>query len=277
MPALARRVLWLHGMVTRVRSLGWMVVLGAMAASGCVGSDDLYGDGDGDGTPYSALAVDELTIRGHVCPTRGEIAGRNIPADNLYYITTFGGGRDNQPMACGTYADGRWLYIADSWRFGCRARVRVTHPQTGRWCVAEVADVGPNICVERAAGKPIIDASPVITRELFGRSSAGWSDRMVVHTTVVPRSTPLGCGSGTPPPAGTQPQPPAQPPPSTPPASTATCFSGTYNRSMAFGTCLQSRFDDLWYQCTAIGWVQSSSIAGQRRGTVGSCTQYLPR
>jgi hypothetical protein len=46
-----------------------------------------------------------------------------------------------------------------------------------------------------------------------------------------------------------------------------TCFSGTYNRAMAFGTCLQSRFDDLWYQCTSIGWVQSgNNIASSRRG-----------
>ena len=249
-----------------------MMAMGAWA-TGCVGADE-YGDGDGDGTPYSALAVDALTIRGHVCPTRGEIAGRNIPADNLYYITTFGGPGDQQRMACGSYADGRWLYIADSWRFGCRARVRVTNPVTGRWCVAEVADVGPNICVERAAGKPVIDASPVITRELFGRSSAGWSDRVVVHTDVVARSTPLGCGSGTPPPAGSTP-PPATPP--TPSNPSVTCFSGTYNRAMAFGTCLQSRFDDLWYQCTSIGWVQSGTIASQRRGTAGACTQYLPR
>jgi hypothetical protein len=106
-------------------------------------------------------------------PQRGEIAGRNIPPDNVYYITTFGEGPDNQTMACGAYADGTWLYIADSWRFGCGAKVKLTNPRNGRWCVTQVADVGPNICVERAAGRPIIDASPVITRELFGRSSAG--------------------------------------------------------------------------------------------------------
>ncbi len=40
---------------------------------------------------------------------------------------------------------------------------------------------------------------------------------------------------------------------------------------------VQSRFDDLWYQCTSIGWVQSGTIASQRRGTAGACTQYLPR
>ncbi len=264
-------------MDTRTRWLGAVLVVLGLAGAGCVGSDELYGDGDGEGTPYSALAVDALTIRGHVCPTRGEIAGRNIPADNLYYITTFGGGSDAQPMACGPRADGRWLYIADSWRFGCRARVRVTNPQTGRWCVAEVADVGPNICVERAAGKAIIDASPVITRELFGRGAVGWSDRVVVRTEVVARSTPMGCGSGTPPPATPPTPPPATPPPARPPASTATCFSGTYNRAMAFGTCLQSRFDDLWYQCTSVGWVQSSTIVSQRRGSAGACTQYIPR
>ncbi|MBL8600376.1 MAG: hypothetical protein JNK72_00485 [Myxococcales bacterium] len=255
-------------------TLGSAVVTMAALLTGCVGAaDDVYGDGDGEGAPVSAQAVGELTVGGYYCPTRGEIAGRDLPSDNNYYVTTFGGPGDAQRTACGGYANGRSLYIAGSWRFGCGARVRVTNPRTGRWCVAEVNDVGPNICVERAARKPIIDASPVVTRELFGVSSAGWSDRILVNAVAVNRATPLGCGSGTPPSA-----------PSTgstgstgSSSSSATCFSGTLNRTMPYATCLQSRFDNLWYQCTSIGWIQSSAIASQRRGSAGACSQYLPR
>ncbi len=257
---------------TITRSLPLALVTVAMVA-GCYSPEDYGGEGggEGEGTPVSAVQVGELVVGGHQCPTRGEIAVRTIPSDNMYYVTTFGGGRDNQRMACGTFADARWLYMAGSWRFGCGARVRVTNPNSGRWCVTEVADVGPNICVERAARKAIVDVSPVVTRELFNRTGVGWSDRVLVRAEMVPRSTQLGCGNGTPP------QAPAPTP--TPGGNTSggtSCFSGTYGRSMALATCLQSRFDNLWYQCTSIGWLQGGSIASTRRGAAGSCSAYLP-
>ena len=154
--------------MTKRGALGFGVFVMA-ALSGCYGADTA----DEEGAPYSATLVSDLTVGGYRCPSSGEIAGRTRPADNMYYLTTFGGGSDNQRMACFGSADGRWMYIADSWRFGCRSRVKLTNPRTGRWCVAQVADVGPNICVERAAGKAIIDASPVIARELYGIGSAG--------------------------------------------------------------------------------------------------------
>ncbi|MBP6832099.1 MAG: hypothetical protein KA978_15035 [Deltaproteobacteria bacterium] len=238
----------------------------AMVA-GCYGSEDALseGEGEGEGAGVSATVVSELTVGGHYCPTRGEIAGRTIPSDNTYYITSFGGGVDTQRMACTGVADGRWMYIADSWRFGCRARVRVTNPRTGRWCVAQVADVGPNICVERAAGRPIIDASPVITRELFGRGSAGWSDRIAVRAELVPTTTPLGCADGTAAPSMT----PAMT------APVASCFSGTYGREMAGRTCLQSRFDSEWYQCTGRGWALDRGIPSRRSGPAGACSAMI--
>jgi len=60
----------------------------------------------------------------------------------------------------------------------------------------------------------------------------------------------------------------------TPPAG---CHSSTLNRTMGVGTCLQSRFDSLWYQCSTIGWMQNSAIPSTRRGYAGACTQYVPR
>ena len=147
-----------------LKPLIWLSLSSLVWVTGCYGSDDALTEAEGSGAGVSSTVVSELTVGGHYCPTRGEIAGRTIPSDNTYFITSFGGGVDTQRMACTGIADGRWMYIADSWRFGCRARVRVTNPRTGRWCIAQVADVGPNICVEQAAGRPIIDASPVITR-----------------------------------------------------------------------------------------------------------------
>ncbi len=235
-----------------------------VVASGvaCVGADEA----DQEAAPYSATLVSNLTVGGYRCPTSGEIAGRDIPSDNLYYITTFGGGRDNQRMACFGYADGRWLYIADSWRFGCRSRVKITNPRTGRWCVTQVADVGPNICVERAARKPIIDASPVVTRELFGIGSAGWSDRVVVRAERVDASTPVGCGGATGP----------APTPTPGPDGGTTCYSTTWGRDMPVGACVQSRSDSIWYQCTNRGWTAASTIVSGRTGPAGTCRTYVP-
>lgn len=133
-----------------------------------------------------------LIVGGHPCPTSGEIAGRDIPADGRYYLTTFGGGADTQSMSCGGIADGTWYYLADSWRFGCGTKIQITNPTNGRSCVAQVADVGPNICVEQAAGLPVIDASPLVSRLLFGGDSSGWADRRLVIANRVDPSTPLG-------------------------------------------------------------------------------------
>jgi hypothetical protein len=58
--------------------------------------------------------------------------------------------------------------------------------------VVQVADTGPDSCVEHVAGKRIIDASPVVAYDLFAVSCLGWSDARTVQATVVPSSTPLG-------------------------------------------------------------------------------------
>ena len=259
--------------------LNRLLATGLMAATvlaGCMANDASSGDPSGDGV--SSQLTGALTVGGYYCPQRGEIAGRTIPSDETFYMTTFGGGPDTGHMACGGIADGRWMYIADSWRYGCGAHVKITNPRTGRWCVAQVADVGPNICVEHAAGRPIIDASPVISRELFGTSGAGWSDHTTVRAELVAGSTPLGCGSGSTAPAppahgggtvsgsgGTGPTPPDSP--------GSGCFSATLGRHVPGATCLQSRLDGAWYQCTSIGWVPNTHIPTAHSGDAGSCTE----
>lgn len=244
-----------------MKTRGWGAGFGVWATLAAIGcgapTDEDYGT--------SSQLVADLTVGGYYCPQRGEIAGRNIPPDNVYYATSFGIGPDNGPMACGGYADGRWLYIADSWRFGCGARVKLTNPRNGRWCVAQVADVGPNICVERAAGRPIIDASPVVTRELYGRTGVGWSDRVPIVAERVAAGTPLGCGG----PADSTAPPSASNP--------TRCYSGTLGREVDALTCIESRLDGLWYQCVSGSWRHDANIPSARRGPGGACSPYIPR
>lgn len=137
------------------------------------------------------------TVGGYDC-SAGR-ASATIPPDNLYFLTTFGGGSESQSMSCPNMppADGTWYYAADRSRFGCGARILISNPANGRSVVAIVADYGPNICVEQAAGKPVLDASPMVSRHLFGSDSSGWSSRNLVQVTVVDPSTPLGPTSST--------------------------------------------------------------------------------
>lgn len=158
-----------------------------------------------------------LTVGGCTCPTSGScsaVSYSDIPADNQYYVTTFGGGSDTQGMACGGTADGTWAYVADSARFGCGALLVIS--AGGKQCVAKVADCGPNRCVEDAASYsgcsshfPIIDASPLITKYLLGLSGVGWSDKEIVTATLAPAGSSIGCPGvvPTPPPADTGPPP----------------------------------------------------------------------
>lgn len=142
-----------------------------------------------------------LTVGGCYCPTSGtcsSLSYSDIPSNGLYYVTTFGGGTDTQSMSCGGTADGTWAYIANSARFGCGARVKIE--ANGKACIAKVADCGPNRCVEQAAcycgcggHKPIIDASPYITKYLLGLSGVGWSDKKTVKATKISSTAHIGC------------------------------------------------------------------------------------
>ncbi|HEX4515892.1 MAG TPA: hypothetical protein VH054_20225 [Polyangiaceae bacterium] len=185
-------------------------------------------------------------------------ASSTEPADGEYYLTSFGFTSDDDGiMSCGEYTkDGSWYYAASRQRFGCGSRIQIE--ANGKCVVAETDDYGPDVCVENAAGRPIIDASPLVSEALFGTKSAGWSDRYAIRVTQVDGSTPLGlCSSNTPPP----------PPPS------VTCYSHTLDQDEPEGACVQSVSDDVWYQCTASGWV--SGVDGDN-GPIGPCTADYP-
>lgn len=173
-------------------------------------------------------------------------ASSSVPTDDRYVITTFGGAGDTQPMSCGGRADGTWYYAASRQRYGCGSRVAIR--ANGKCVVAQTDDYGPDVCVERAANMPIIDVSPKVTRELFGTSSAGWSDHMVVTVEEVSTSTPLGpCTDAPPPPPGDD---------------GAACPSATMGRDMPDGTCVQAAGDGHWYECVDGTWSSRSSSAG---------------
>ncbi|HEU0035126.1 MAG TPA: hypothetical protein VFQ53_31085 [Kofleriaceae bacterium] len=168
-------------------------------------------------------------------------ASSTVPADGRY-VVTFGGPGDHQPMSCGGYADGTGWYAASRQRYGCGAKLRIE--ANGKCVVASALDYGPDVCVERAAGMPIMDVSPRVTRELFGIAGAGWSDHITVSVTEVAAATPLGPCVSEPPPAG------------------ATCSSATLGRDVEDGTCVQASSDALWYECSGGNWVQRADSTG---------------
>lgn len=172
----------------------------------------------------------------------GGRASSLIPASGDYYLTSFGNSpSDDGLMSCGQRTrHGSWYYAASRQRYGCGAHIKIE--ANGKCVVAETDDYGPDVCVENAAGRPIIDASPLVSEQLFGASSAGWSDRFPIHVTLMAKSTPLGpCGGGGPP-----------PPPPPPPHQ---CYSATLGRWVDAGTCVQSRADGNWYTCEAGAWI----------------------
>ena len=106
-------------------------------------------------------------------------------------LTSFGFGADAGKMSCGSDTKhGTWYYAASRQRYGCGAHIQIEG--NGNCVVAQTDDYGPDACVERAAGAPIIDASPLVSEHLFGTRSAGWSDHFKIKVTPVPASTPLG-------------------------------------------------------------------------------------
>ncbi len=164
-------------------------------------------------------------------------ASASIPSDATYVITTFGGGGDTQPMSCGGRADGTWYYAASRQRYGCGSRVEIR--ANGKCVVAQTDDYGPDVCVENAAGRPIMDVSPAVARALFGTSGFGWSDHQTVTVEEVSVSTPLGpCAASPPPPAEEE----------------TVCFSSTLDREVAEDTCVQAASDGAWYRCRSGAW-----------------------
>jgi hypothetical protein len=118
-------------------------------------------------------------------------ASSTIPSSGEYELTSFGGPGESGIMSCGDYTkDGSWYYAASRQRYGCGAHIQIS--ANGKCVVAQTDDYGPDVCVEAAAGKPIIDASPLVSKYLFDTDSAGWSDHLGITVTEVDKSTPLG-------------------------------------------------------------------------------------
>ena len=140
------------------------------------------------------------------CESCYDILCCELPPDNLFYLTQFDGG---EGMACGGHADGTWYYSTSWVRWHCGAKLRVRNPETNRCVIVEVADAGPADWVEERAGRPLLDASPLVCSELFGVGSCGWSDRFSVEVTEVADDTPAGPADCD----GSPPMPPEPPPP----------------------------------------------------------------
>jgi hypothetical protein len=163
----------------RPRAIAISSIILALVTTGCASKSD----GSEEGT--SASQSDEA-LRG--C---GGHASSSKPASGEYYLTSFGAGADSGTMSCGeSTRHGAWYYAASRQRFGCGAHIEIT--AHGKCVVAQTDDYGPDVCVESAAGRPILDASPLVSEHLFGSRSAGWSDHFLIHVVEVPRSTPLG-------------------------------------------------------------------------------------
>ncbi len=149
----------------------------------------------------SVAQVSSPTVGGCTCVGSGtcaQLTYSDIPADSVYYVTTFGGGADTQTMSCGGTADATWAYAADRSRFGCGTKLLVQ--AGGKQCVVQVADCGPNRCVEQAACScscgghhPVLDVSPFVTQYLLGTSAVGWSEHKAVTADVIDSTSTIGC------------------------------------------------------------------------------------
>lgn len=218
-----------------MRPISYFLVL-ALLPSCMVGEDEAW-----NATPGASVGT---TARG-LKNCKGK-ASTSIPADGRYVITTFGGPGDHQAMSCGGFAAGNTWYAASRQRYGCGAKLKIE--ANGKCAVVTALDYGPDVCVENAAGAPIIDVSPLVGKELFGEAGLGYSDQKRVTVTEVDASTPVGtCVVGM---------------PTEPPPSATTCMSTTLDREVETGTCVQGE-DATWQRCDAGGvWTPRSSSSG---------------
>jgi hypothetical protein len=146
--------------------------------------------------------------------------GTTPSPDGTYYITAFGCYTDGMGNTHGDPGDNcipacisqakqsicagmsgptceetvNW-YSADSGRFGCMTRLRVTNPKNGKSVVVLVLDAGPACFVEKNVNHAVLDMSPPSNFYLFG-AEQGQADHALVDVVVVDGSTPLGPTSG---------------------------------------------------------------------------------
>ena len=109
-------------------------------------------------------------------------------------------------------------YVADSDRFGCMTRLKVTNPANGKAAIVVVLDKGPSCTIERRVDHWVLDASSRVTDYLFGGQTAA-TERAAVQVEIVADTTPLGPWTG--------PVTPPPPPPPTPGDVGANCPSST--------------------------------------------------
>jgi len=152
----------------------------AAAACSCVAATD------GSGGEPEQVTPSYEDLKG--CKGKASSA---IPSSGVYVLTTFGGPSEPQPLACGGHSkSGSWYYAASKQRYGCGSRVRIT--ANGKCVVAQTDDYGPDACVEKATGFPVMDVSPLVSKHLYGTSSLGWSDRKKVIVLETDPDEPLG-------------------------------------------------------------------------------------
>ncbi|CAN5914973.1 hypothetical protein BH11MYX3_BH11MYX3_29670 [soil metagenome] len=221
----------------------YLFVAAVLGSGGCMVGEDEALD--------ATSGVSVTTIGRGLSGCRGK-ASTSIPASGTYVITTFCGPGGHQSMSCGGYADGTGWYAASRQRYGCGAKLQVS--ANGKCVVVEAQDYGPDVCVENAAGMPILDVSPKVSRALFNIAGAGWSDHETVTVEEVAAATPVG-------PCSTEPAPPA---------TGTSCMSETLDREVAAGTCVQTSAAGGWSACSAGAWVSRTSTAGCT-ATFGYC------
>jgi len=120
-------------------------------------------------------------------------------APYAYQLTSYGGAGDSStgtPACGGKSVDGTWYYATGAYTFGCHSKLKLE--ANGTCVVVEAVDNGPAASVETKAAKKcggtgyIIDASPLVSKALFGSTSAGWSDCFEIQVTPMPSTTPSG-------------------------------------------------------------------------------------
>jgi hypothetical protein len=224
-----------------VRNAKWIPLLFAAACTSQVAGHSE----DQDSTAGASIQVTD-----HLSGCDG-VASSTIPSSGDYYMTTFGGGADTQSMSCGGTADGVGWYAASRQRYGCGAKLQVE--ANGKCVVLTALDYGPDVCVEAAAGGPILDMSPAASKLLYDVSSAGWSDRLKVTVTEMPSSTPDGpCtsngdGSGSDNGSGSDGSGSSS-------SGDAQCSSATLGFDVDTGVCVQAASDGNWYSCDNGNW-----------------------